>query len=138
MSRDQSVLAKKMGAFVHLSDREQAHLAQLQSARVRVASGKELVREGQSGEIAHILHAGWACCFKLLPDGGRQTIVSIWMRASSRGACCGALTSGSAVGFMDVCKFGRVCEDGPVASEPSLAQIHFTISPIANEPSATI
>jgi CRP-like cAMP-binding protein len=71
---DQSVLAKKMGAFIRLSDRELAHLAELQSPRVRVASGRELVREGQTGEIAHILHVGWACCFKLLPDGGRQII----------------------------------------------------------------
>jgi hypothetical protein len=47
-----------------------AHLAQLQSARIRVASGRELVRDGQTGEIVHILHVGWACCFKLLPDGG--------------------------------------------------------------------
>jgi CRP-like cAMP-binding protein len=74
MWRDQSVLTKKIGAFIHLSDRELAHLAQLQSARVRVASGRELVHAGQTGEIAHILHAGWACCFKLLPDGGRQII----------------------------------------------------------------
>jgi CRP-like cAMP-binding protein len=70
----QSVLAKKMGAFIRLSDRELAHLAQLQSPRVRVASGRELVHERETGEVAHILHAGWTCCFKILPDGGRQVI----------------------------------------------------------------
>ncbi|MBN9265431.1 MAG: Crp/Fnr family transcriptional regulator [Hyphomicrobium sp.] len=37
-------------------------------------AGKELVHEGQTGHLAYILQAGWACSFKLLPDGGRQII----------------------------------------------------------------
>ncbi|MGD0720331.1 MAG: Crp/Fnr family transcriptional regulator [Roseiarcus sp.] len=74
MRSDQSLLARKIGAFVHLSERELRHLARIESPRIRVARGKELVHEGQTGHVAHIIHAGWACSFKLLPDGGRQII----------------------------------------------------------------
>ena len=74
MRHGQSLLAKKIGAFVQLSDRELAHLARLESKRVRVARGRELVHEGQTGQVAYIIQAGWACSFKLLRDGGRQII----------------------------------------------------------------
>lgn len=74
MPHDNSLLAKKLGTFVQLSERERRCLAELQSASVRVKRGKELVHEGQTGHMAYILQAGWACSFKLLPDGGRQII----------------------------------------------------------------
>ncbi len=67
-------LARKLNTFVALSEREMACLADLQSVPVRVKRGKELVHEGQTGHTAYILHAGWACSYKLLPDGGRQII----------------------------------------------------------------
>jgi len=74
MRHDQSVLATKISAFVQLSERELDHLAGLESSRIRVARGRELVHEGEPGQVAHIIHVGWACSFKLLPDGGRQII----------------------------------------------------------------
>jgi CRP-like cAMP-binding protein len=74
MRHGQSLLARKLGAFVRLSNRELEHLAKLESKRVRVARGKELVHEGQTGQVAHIIQDGWACSFKLLRDGGRQII----------------------------------------------------------------
>ncbi len=67
-------LARKLNAFVQLSERELACLADLQSVPVRVKRGKELVHEGQTGHTAYVLQAGWACSYKLLPDGGRQII----------------------------------------------------------------
>jgi CRP-like cAMP-binding protein len=70
----ENLLANKLKAFVRLSDRELRCLAELQSATVHVKRGKELVREGQTGHVAYILQSGWACSFKLLPDGGRQII----------------------------------------------------------------
>jgi len=69
-----SHLATKLGAFMELSDREASCLAELQSSALRVKAGKELVHEGQTGHLAYILQTGWACSFKLLPDGGRQII----------------------------------------------------------------
>jgi CRP-like cAMP-binding protein len=67
-------LERKLNSFVQLSSAELSCLADLQSAPVRVKRGKELVHEGQTGHKAYILQAGWACSFKLLPDGGRQII----------------------------------------------------------------
>jgi len=51
-----------------------AFLADLQSAPFTLERDKELMREGELRQAAYILHAGWACSFKLLPDGGRQII----------------------------------------------------------------
>lgn len=69
-----SHLAIKLRTFMELSDREADCLAELQSSSQRLKAGKELVHEGQTGHLAYILQAGWACSFKLLPDGGRQII----------------------------------------------------------------
>ena len=74
MPNEISLLARKLNSFVQLSAAELACLADLQAKPVRVKSGKELVHEGQTGHVAYILQAGWACSFKLLPDGGRQII----------------------------------------------------------------
>lgn len=73
-SGKKTLLAKKLNSFVELSERELLCLAELQTAPIRLKSGKELVHEGQVGDMAYILQAGWACSFKLLPDGGRQII----------------------------------------------------------------
>ena len=67
-------LERKLNSFVQLTSAELSCLADLQSAPIRVERGKELVHEGQTGHKAYILQAGWACSFKLLPDGGRQII----------------------------------------------------------------
>ncbi len=67
-------LERKLNSFVQLSSAELSCLVDLQSTPIRVKRGKELVHEGQTGHKAYILQAGWACSFKLLPDGGRQII----------------------------------------------------------------
>lgn len=74
MPHDNGLFARKLNSFVQLSGQEMACLAELQSTPIHVKSGKELVYEGQTGHMAYILQAGWACSFKLLPDGGRQII----------------------------------------------------------------
>ena len=74
MEHFDSLLAKKLYSFVPLTEAELKCLAELQSAPVHAPCGKELVHQGQSGHKAYILQAGWACSFKLLPDGGRQII----------------------------------------------------------------
>ena len=74
MPRKNSHLATKLSAFMELSDSEASCLAELQSSALRVKAGQELVHEEQTGHLAYILQAGWACSFKLLPDGGRQII----------------------------------------------------------------
>ena len=69
-----SVLARKLNTFVALSPDELTCLADLQSNPLRVKRGRQLTQEGQTGHKAFVLQAGWACSYKLLPDGGRQII----------------------------------------------------------------
>ena len=76
-----NLLARKLGAFMQLTEAEAMCLAGLQTASVRMKAGKELVHEGQTGHQAYILQEGWVCSFKLLPDGGRQIKIG---RASCR------------------------------------------------------
>jgi CRP-like cAMP-binding protein len=49
-------------------------LARIESNRLQVLAGTELVQEWQANQGAFILQEGWACCYKLLPDGARQVI----------------------------------------------------------------
>ena len=70
----ESALARKLGRFAPLGRDELAALAALEAERRPVAAGAELVREREAGQRAFILRDGWACCYKLLPDGGRQVI----------------------------------------------------------------
>ena len=69
-----SVLSRKISSFIRLTEAEESCLASLQSTPIHVKRGKELFHEGQSRQAAYILQSGWACSFKLLPDGGRQII----------------------------------------------------------------
>ena len=74
MSYFESPLAKKLNAFVQLLPGELACLAELQSRRRTVAALTEIVHEGQTDHRAWILQEGWANCYKLVPNGGRQII----------------------------------------------------------------
>ena len=57
-----------------LGEDELAGLAALEGQARLVAAGTELVHEREAGQRAFILQQGWAYCYKLLPDGGRQVI----------------------------------------------------------------
>lgn len=67
-------LARKLSAFVALSDEELDVLSRLLGRRRRFAPGCDLVRQGQSGQAAYILASGWACSYKTQPDGTRQIV----------------------------------------------------------------
>ena len=69
-----SVLAKKLNAFLSLSQDELQCLAGLQGRPLNLRRGQQLTREGQTEHKAFVLQEGWACSFKTLPDGGRQII----------------------------------------------------------------
>jgi CRP-like cAMP-binding protein len=70
----ESALARKLDRFMRLSQDELAALAALEARPRAVAAQTELVHERQAGQRAFILQQGWACAYKLLPDGGRQVI----------------------------------------------------------------
>ncbi len=69
-----SPLTRKLGAFVSLSDVELEILARFHSRRREFQSKHEFIHEGQTKSSAFILSKGWACSFKVLPDGDRQIV----------------------------------------------------------------
>ena len=74
MVAPESALVRKLTRFVTLGGSELAALAELEAGVAAVAAGTELVHERQAGHHAFILQEGWACAYKLVPDGGRQVI----------------------------------------------------------------
>lgn len=68
------LFAKRLSAFFPLSRDEQRRLDALPSGPVNMKRGKPLVQEVQSGPRAYVLQRGWACSYKILPNGARQII----------------------------------------------------------------
>lgn len=74
LAATESALARKLSRFLPLDPGERVALAALEAQHRAVAAGAELIQEREAGQRAFILQQGWACCYKLLPDGGRQII----------------------------------------------------------------
>jgi CRP-like cAMP-binding protein len=74
MAAVESALVRKLTRFIPLGRLELAALAELEARHRTVAAGTELVHERQAGHRVFILQEGWACAYKLVPDGGRQVI----------------------------------------------------------------
>lgn len=70
----ESALVRKLNRFLPLGQDELAAVAGLEARARRVPAGTELVQEREASQRAFILQRGWACAYKLLPDGGRQVI----------------------------------------------------------------
>lgn len=69
-----SPLTRKLSAFSALSEADMGTLARFHRRRRSFCPGHEIMHEGQANATAFILAEGWACSFKLLPDGGRQIV----------------------------------------------------------------
>jgi CRP-like cAMP-binding protein len=69
-----NALARKLGAFVALSETELAVLEELNKRRRTFVAGRDLVEQGQTEQSAYVLSSGWACSYKLLEDGQRQIV----------------------------------------------------------------
>lgn len=74
MSTLQSPLTRKLSAFVALSEADLETLARFHRRRRTFLSGHEMIHEGQANASAYVLAEGWACSFKMLPDGARQIV----------------------------------------------------------------
>jgi CRP-like cAMP-binding protein len=70
----QSPLTRKLSAFVALSDTDLATLARFDRRKRTFQPGHELIHEGQAKASAFILSEGWACSYKLQPEGERQIV----------------------------------------------------------------
>ena len=69
-----SPIARKLGAFVALSDVELSVLDDLHHRRRTFAAGHDLVLQGQSDRSAYILATGWVCSYKIQRSGSRQIV----------------------------------------------------------------
>lgn len=69
-----SPFARKLGAFVALSEIEFAVLDRLHARRRVFRAGRDIMHEGQKNQSAYILASGWVCSYKLLPSGTRQIV----------------------------------------------------------------
>lgn len=74
MPQSDNALVRKLSNFVRLSPAEKNCLFEIQSKPEKIEAETDIVNEGQTGHRAYILQSGWAYCYKLLPDGGRQVI----------------------------------------------------------------
>jgi CRP-like cAMP-binding protein len=74
MAAGASALVQKLSRFLPLDSDELASIAGLEARRRPILAQTEIVHERQEGHHAFILQEGWACAYKLLPDGGRQVI----------------------------------------------------------------
>ena len=71
---DDSPLARKLGTYVVLSEAELLVIEKLHRRRRSFDEDHDLVLQGEPGQSAYILAAGWVCSYKLLPDGNRQIV----------------------------------------------------------------
>lgn len=67
-------LTRKLSAHVVLSGIDLEMLARLDRRRRKFRTGHDLIHEGQASTSAFILTDGWACSYKLLPEGRRQIV----------------------------------------------------------------
>jgi CRP-like cAMP-binding protein len=74
MAAGASALVQKLNRFLQLQPEELATLAGLEARRRPIAAHTEIVHERRQVHHAFILQEGWACAYKMLPDGGRQVI----------------------------------------------------------------
>jgi len=70
----ESALVRKLNRFMRLDREELAALAAFEARPRVVPAHTELVHEREASHRAFLLQRGWACAYKLLPDGGRQVI----------------------------------------------------------------
>ncbi len=69
-----SPFARKLKAFVALSDADLNVLSEVYKRRRKFPKGRDMLHEGQKDQAAYILARGWACSYKLLPSGKRQVV----------------------------------------------------------------
>jgi len=71
---ENSPLAQKLAAFVALSEDDAAVLSRLHQRSKSFVHGRDLVHQGEAEQAAYILTEGWACSYKILPNGERQIV----------------------------------------------------------------
>ncbi len=71
-----SPLARKLAAFVVLSNEGLSTLERLHQRRRRFVTGVDLVHQGQVDQAAYILAKGWVCSHKIRPMATARLSIS--------------------------------------------------------------
>jgi CRP-like cAMP-binding protein len=66
------ILARRLSRYAELSPSEMALVEALPLSAQDVAAGTELITEGRPLDTPRLMLRGWACRFRMLPDGRRQ------------------------------------------------------------------
>ena len=74
MSRKAERLICKVERFCALSEREKQALRNAMNAERQFAAGEDLIHERNATEGVFVISEGFACRYKLLPDGRRQIV----------------------------------------------------------------
>lgn len=69
-----SPFARKLSAFVRLSADDLSVMSDIYRRRRKFAAGADMIHQGQLDQCAYVLASGWACSYKLLPNGTRQIV----------------------------------------------------------------
>lgn len=64
----------KLSGFAKLSDQEVSSLAKVTAAPQHYSARYDLIREGDRPGPVFVVLEGWACRYKILPNGGRQVL----------------------------------------------------------------
>jgi CRP-like cAMP-binding protein len=65
-------LIRKLSTYIDLPQADQRALEELSQTQQHVAAHTDLIREGASPDGVYLILTGWACRYKVLPDGERQ------------------------------------------------------------------
>lgn len=65
-------LIRKLSNYADLTEDERKALASLPDEPKPVPARTDLIREGNPTDGIYLILSGWACRYKVLPDGGRQ------------------------------------------------------------------
>ncbi len=69
-----SPFARRLAAFVKLSDQDLTAISDIYRRRRRFAVGVDMIHQGQTDQSAYVVASGWACSYKILPCGNRQIV----------------------------------------------------------------
>lgn len=74
LSIQDSPFARKLTAFVHLSQEDLTVMSDLYRRRRHFAVGSDMIHQGQADQSAFVVASGWASSYKILADGSRQIV----------------------------------------------------------------
>jgi CRP-like cAMP-binding protein len=69
-----SPFARKLAAFVALSDLDLSAMSDVYKRRRKFPVGRDMMHQGQTDQPAYIVASGWVCSYKMLPGGSRQIV----------------------------------------------------------------